>query len=284
MSMDDDHRSQLDAIIRHIKDLPTLPEVAQELLIELDNEDSSLESISEKIAMDHALTAKVLKLANSSHFGFNSRVVTIQQAAALLGVQNIKNLIRMTIMINRFPISHCANFDFRGFWRHSIATANCAEIISRALHMKHDFAFTAGLLHDIGRLVLVTYYPLEYAEVINYKNLNDCELIAAERHIMQIDHIDAGLILAQQWHFAEAVKDAIKGHHDPDIKGIHALAPVVHVANAIVHALDIAQEENELVPLLSEHAWDTLGLNEEEYVAIFKETEMRFEALNQILI
>ena len=284
MSQDEEHRTRLEAIVRHIKDLPTLPEVAQELLLELDNDESSLESISEKIAMDHALTAKVLKLANSSHFGLNSRVVTIQQAAALLGVQNIKNLLRMTILVNRFPATNCPGFDFRAFWRHSIATANCAELISRALHMKHDFAFTAGLLHDIGRLVLVIYYPSEYAEVIKYRDLNDCELIEAERYIMQTDHIDAGLALAQQWHFADAVQEAIKGHHQPDIKGIHALAPVVHIANAIVHALDLAQQENELVPLLSVHAWDTLGLNEAEYIAIFKETEMRFEALNQIFI
>ena len=284
MSKDDEQRSRLDTIIRHIKDLPTLPEVAQELLFELDNDDSSLESISEKIAMDHALTAKVLKLANSSHFGINSRVVTIQQAAALLGVQNIKNLIRMTIMVNRFPASNCPEFNFRAFWRHSIATANCAELISRALHMKHDFAFTAGLLHDIGRLVLVIYFPREYGEVLHYKSLNDCELIEAERHILSTDHIEAGLALAQQWHFADAVQDAIKGHHQPDIRGIHSLAPVVHIANAIVHALDLVQEENELVPLMSQHAWDTLGLSEAEYIAIFKETEMRFDALNHIFI
>ena len=284
MSTDDDIRSRLDAIVRHIKDLPTLPEVAQELLYELDNEDSSLESISEKIAMDHALTAKLLRLANSSHFGHNSHVVTIQQAAAMLGVQNIKNLIRMSIMVDRFPHPECAAFNFRGFWRHSIATANCAELISRALHMKHDFAFTAGLLHDIGRLVLVTYYPEEYTEVLSYRHINDCELITAERHVLHIDHIDAGLALAQQWHFADAVKEAIKGHHDPDIKGIHALAPVVHVANAIVHALDLANNDDELVPALSQQAWDTLGLKEADYLAIFKETEMRFEALNQILI
>jgi len=90
--------------------------------------------------------------------------------------------------------------------------------------------------------------------------------------------------LAQIWQFSEAVQDAIKGHHHPDVPGINALASVVHVANAIVHALDLAQQENELVPLLSAHAWDTLALNEADYIAIFKETEMRFEALNQIFI
>jgi len=284
MNPEEETHARLAAIVKHIKDLPTLPEVAHELLAELDDDESSLESISEKIAMDQAITAKVLKLANSSHFGINSRVVTIQQATAMLGVQNIKNLIRLTIMVNRFQAVDCPGFDFRAFWRHSIATANCAELISRALHMKHDFAFTAGLLHDIGRLVLVTHYPVEYAEVLNYRDRNECELIDAERHILKVDHLEAGLILAQIWQFSEAVQDAIKGHHHPDVPGINALASVVHVANAIVHALDLAQQENELVPLLSAHAWDTLALNEADYIAIFKETEMRFEALNQIFI
>ncbi|MFZ6752697.1 HDOD domain-containing protein [Undibacterium sp. Dicai25W] len=284
MTHQEETHAHLESIVKHLKDLPTLPEVAQELLTELDDDESSLESISEKIAMDQAITAKVLKLANSSHFGVNSRVVTIQQATAMLGVQNIKNLIRLTIMVNRFPVTNCPGFDFRAFWRHGIATANCAELISRALHMKHDFAFTAGLLHDIGRLVLVTHCPAEYAEVIRYRNQNKCELLDAERHILEVDHIEAGVVLAHLWNFSDAVQDAIKGHHNPDIPGINALASVVHVANVIVHALDLAQQENELVPLLSAHAWDTLGLNEAEYIAIFKETEMRFEALNQIFI
>ncbi|MBC3863607.1 HDOD domain-containing protein [Undibacterium jejuense] len=284
MTHQEETHAHLEAIVKHLKDLPTLPEVAQELLTELDDDESSLESISEKIAMDQAITAKVLKLANSSHFGVNSRVVTIQQATAMLGVQNIKNLIRLTIMVNRFPVTNCPGFDFRAFWRHGIATANCAELISRALHMKHDFAFTAGLLHDIGRLVLVTHCPAEYAEVIRYRNQNECELLEAERHILDVDHIEAGVVLAHLWNFSDAVQDAIKGHHNPDIPGINALASVVHVANVIVHALDLAQQENELVPLLSAHAWDTLGLNEADYIAIFKETEMRFEALNQIFI
>jgi len=90
MNPEEETHARLAAIVKHIKDLPTLPEVAHELLAELDDEESSLESISEKIAMDQAITAKVLKLANSSHFGINSRVVTIQQATAMLGVQNIK--------------------------------------------------------------------------------------------------------------------------------------------------------------------------------------------------
>jgi len=284
MKTDAEKNVLLQDVIKHIKDLPILPAVARELVSVLEDENSSLDLINEKIAMDHAITAKVLRLVNSSHFGANSRVVTIQQATALLGVEKIKNLVRLTILSNRSSVSYCEGFNFQAFWQHSVATAICAELISRALHMKHDFAFTAGLLHDIGRLVLVSYYPDKYAEVIRYRQLKDCYLLDAEREIMGIDHVDAGLALAQQWLFAEAIQHAIKGHHRPDTPGIHPLASVVHVADAMVHALDLADEKNDIVPLLSPHAWDTLALSETECLSIFRETEMRVEALNQILI
>lgn len=284
MNDTDEFRIQLEDMVAKIKDLPTLPEVAMEMLQNLEDEESSLDMLTEKIALDHSVTAKILRVANSSYYGSNSKVVTLQQATALLGVKNVKNLIRLTILSNKFLTIECPSFNFKAFWRHSVATAVCAELISRALHMKHDFAFTAGLLHDIGKLVLVTCYPENYDQVLRYQLSQDCSTLLAERAIMHMDHVDAGLALATHWKFSEAVRDAIRGHHDTEIQGLHVLASVVHVANAIVHALDLAQEENDMLPLLSQAAWDTLGLSEADYLGIFHETEMRFEALNQIVL
>ncbi|MBC7405422.1 MAG: HDOD domain-containing protein [Cytophaga sp.] len=273
----------LEDVIREIKDLPTLPLVAQEMLSNLDDENTSLDLICEKVAMDQSLTAKTIKLANSSYYGANSKVVTLQQAVALLGVKNIKKLILMTTLTNSFPVSRCRNFNFEEYWRHSIATAICAELISRTLKMKHDFAFTAGLLHDIGRLVLVTRFPIEYERVIAHRKQQDCYLLDAERAVMGIDHVAVGLILAMQWKFSDAIQDAISGHHQPDSKDLNPIAAIVHVANSIIHALDLSASEDDLVPILSQHAWETLALSEVEYLAIFRETEMRFEAINQVL-
>lgn len=284
MTDNTEFKVQLDDIVKKIKDLPTLPEVAMEMLQNLEDEESSLDMVTEKIAMDHSITAKLLRLANSSYYGNNSKVVTLQQATAMLGVKNVKNLIRLTTLANKFPTANCPSFNFKAFWRHSIATAVCAEQISRTLHMKHDFAFTAGLLHDIGRLVLVTCYPANYDEVLRHQANTDCHLLDAERSIMHIDHVDAGLTLAIHWNFSEAVCDAIRGHHHPEQENLNALASVVHIANAIVHALGLSQDEKDRLPLLSQAAWDTLGLDEADYVSIFHETEMRFDALNQIVL
>jgi putative nucleotidyltransferase with HDIG domain len=273
---------QLDDVIRQIKDLPTLPTVAQEMLSNLDDDDTSLDVICEKVSLDQSLAAKMLKLANSSYYGANSKVVTLQQAVALLGIKNVKELILMTSIESSFPTSNCQNFDADAFWRHSIATAICSELISRTLKMKHDFAFTAGLLHDIGRLVLVTRFPKDYQQVLAHCEQNDCSLLDAERAVMGIDHVVVGWLLAKEWNFSDAIQDAIRGHHQPDEKNLNSIASVIHVANSIVHALDLNKTEHDLVPKISKNAWDSLALSEADYFSIFRETELRFDALSQI--
>ena len=274
---------QLDDVIRQIKDLPTLPTVAQEMLSNLDDDHTNLDVICEKVALDQSLTAKMLRLANSSYYGANSKVVTLQQAVGLLGLQSVKELILMASIESSFPTSNCLNFDAKAFWRHSVATAISAELISRTLKMKHDFAFTAGLLHDIGRLVLVSRFPDDYQQVLAYREQEDCSLLDAERAVMGIDHVVVGWLLAKEWEFSDAIQDAIRGHHQPDDKNLNSIASVIHVANSIVHALDLSKTEFDLIPPISQHAWDTLALSEAEYLSIFRETELRFDALSQIV-
>lgn len=282
---DEDQTPQIliEDLIRKIKDLPILPDVSQAMLKNLDDEDISLDTICEKIGLDQALAAKVLKLANASFFGSNSKVVTIQQAVSMLGIKNLKNLIRTSIYSRNFSGRACRNFDSKAYWQHNIATAICAELISRTLHMKHDFAFTAGLLHDIGRLALVHCFPKEYEQVIRCATEKDCSLLDAERRVLGVDHVSAGLILAIHWNFADAIQDAIRGHHNPEDADLNSVAAIVHVANSIVHALDLNGTQEDSVPDISPGAWDSLGLNEDAYLSIFHETELRLEAMQQML-
>jgi putative nucleotidyltransferase with HDIG domain len=278
-----DSQISLEEVINKINDLPTLPEVARAMLSDLDNENISLDAIADKVSLDQSLAAKVLKLANASYYGSNSKVITIQQAVSLLGVKSLKNLIRVTIFTNHLPVARCRGFDAKAFWRHNIATAICAELISRTLHMKHDFAFTAGLLHDIGRLVLVSRFPKKYEEVIAHAEAHDCEYLEAERVVLGVDHVSVGLILSLQWNFSEAIQDAIRGHHSPAEGEINPIAAIVHIANVIVHGLDLSENKHEMTPPVSQAAWDSLGLTETAYMAIFHETELRFAAMNQII-
>jgi HD-like signal output (HDOD) protein len=152
------------------------------------------------------------------------------------------------------------------------------------MRFNQDYAFTAGLLHDIGRLVLVTAAPQAYTEVVDWRLRHDGGWQDAERAVLGVDHVEAGMALAGHWNFSDTMRQAIAFHHAPDTPGAGFLAAIVHVANAIVHALDIAGEENERVPRVASVAWDAMGLNEEAYLHLFRETEVQFVEMSAVLM
>lgn len=273
-----------DDIVARLQDLPSLPAVVMELLTSIDQEDVDISVLAKKVSHDQALTAKTLRLANSSAFGLQVKVTTIQQAITFLGFQTTRNLITAAAVTGCFAAGQCAGFNDKAFWRHSIATAACARVLARRMRFNQDYAFTAGLLHDIGRLVLVTTYPQRYSEALAWRSEHDCELIEAERAVLGVDHVAAGAALAEHWNFSDTMRLAIAWHHEPQQAGAGFLATIIHVANAIAHALDLARDEDDLVPQVSAVAWTALGLSEEAYLHVFRETELQFEEIATVLM
>ncbi len=273
-----------DDVIRNVHDLPSLPAMVMELLNSLDQDDIDIATLSKKVALDQALTAKTLRLANSASFTKQVKVATIQHAITFLGFQTVRNLITTAAITGCFPSGSCREFDDKAFWRHSIATAACAKILARHVGFNQDFAFTAGLLHDIGRLVMVTLFPEHYAAALRYRREHDCHMIDAERKIMGITHVIAGTALAEHWRFSETLQHGIAGHHSPDVPGAGFLATIIHVADGITHALDLSQQEDDLVPSLSLVAWHAVGLTQDSAAQVFHETELQLEEASRILL
>lgn len=273
----------LDAVMARLDDLPSLPAVVMELLSAVDQEDVDISVLARKVSHDQALTAKTLRLANSSLYGLQVKVTTIAQAITFLGFQTTRNLITAAAVTGCFPESSCTGFDHKAFWRHSIASAACAKVLARRLRFNQDYAFTAGLLHDIGRLVLVTAFAQEYGLAMEWRRAQDAYVLEAEQAVLGVDHVAAGVALAERWQFSDTMKMAIAHHHDPDAAGAGLLATIVHVADAIAHALDVGREPDDLVPGVSSAAWAALGLNEEAYLHVFRETELHFDEIALVL-
>lgn len=270
-------------LAKGLNDLPSLPVVVMDLLSNIEQENIDIAVLAKKVSYDQALTAKTLRLANSPSFALQVKVTTIQQAITFLGFQTARNLITAAAVTGCFPSGLCPGFSDRAFWRHACATAACARALARRLRFNQDVAFTAGLLHDIGRLVLVSGHPLAYGAALAYRAQQDGELLDAERAVLGVDHVDAGVALARHWHFSDTMCQAIACHHAPDTPGAGFLAAIVHVANAIVHALDLAGEVDERVPTVSTIAWDAMGLNEEAYLHLFRETEVQYQEMSAVL-
>lgn len=258
-----------DAILHSVHELPALPAVVLELIQSFGDSHVSAEQLAIKISHDQAIAAKTLRLANSSFYGLPRQVTSITEATAILGLRTLRGVATAAGLVRGFATSRCQGFDFYAFWGHSIGTALTCRALAQRTRLDEDAAFTLGLLHDIGRLVLVSSYEEEYAQAIAYRTEHDCFMHVAERHQFGVDHAEVGGLIAEHWHFAPEIVAAIACHHRPPSAAGRGLVDLVHVADNIAHGLDLSHQEDDMVPLLSLDAWGRLALSEKEYREVF---------------
>jgi len=270
--------------VKTIQSLPPLPEIVTDLLSSMGKENIDIDTLAEKLARDQALVATTLRLANSSFYGMSHRVTSIREAFAILGLKSMRTLVTAASVTNGFIGGQNLAGEIEKNWRHSIAVAVCTKALARQLHQDQELAFTAGLLHDIGRLVLAIYFPEQHQAVLTHRATHDCTAFQAEQAVLGIDHAMVGQALVEYWKLPPDIQLAIGSHHTPDQSKQSALVSLVHVADAIVHALDLALDEEELVPLISTAAWNKLGIGQKTVLQVFEETEQQFEEMCQILI
>lgn len=277
------HKLTMNEIVKAIRGLPPLPEIVTDLLSSMGQENIDIDTLAEKLSHDQALVATTLRLANSSFYGMSHQVIRIRDAFAVLGLKTMRTLITAAAVANGFITQH-NNAEIEKNWRHSIAVAVCAKALARQLHLDQELAFTLGLLHDTGRLVLVMYFSQQHTATLTYRAAHDCSSFQAEQAVLGIDHAMVGQALAEYWKFPQEIQLAIGRHHALEQSGHSALISLLHVADAIVHALDLALDEEELVPPVSTTAWNSLGLGQEAFMQVFDETEQQFDEMCQILV
>lgn len=260
----------INAVVRDIRDLPSLPAVVAELLASMEQDDIDLHALAAKIALDQALTAKTLRLANSSFYGMQSTVTTIQQAMAVLGFHSVRTLVTACGVIGGVPALPGMALDFDAFWRHSIASAVCARTLARHMKQSPDTAFTDGLLHDLGTLVLATRFPARYAAVEAWRLRHGSSAGAAQLAVFGMDHAEAGSALAAHWKFPRKIQEAIAGHHAP------GAGQNIYLANLLAHALE--DDGADTAPV-----WDTLGLDQDTRQEVLDTCKLVFNEMCQIL-
>lgn len=274
----------VEAVARSVRELPALPAVVSELIRALDDPDVSVDQLARQIAQDQAITAKTLRLANSSFFGLPRQVQSVADATAVLGLRSVRNIATAAGAARSFGGAQASALDFSAFWRHAMGCALAAEALAERVDQDAGLAFTAGLLHDVGRLVLSSGFAPQYREVLDWQLREDCPTLQAERAVLGTDHGEVGAMLAEQWNFSPALVEAIAQHHRVE-DGAHApLADLIHLADNIAHALDLAGQERELVPPLCMQSWTRLGLNESLVCAVFAQVEQRHALLCQNLL
>ncbi len=218
-------------LVKEIEELPTLPDIVSAISAIVNDPKSSASDLGKVISTDGALSAKILKIANSPAFGFSRKISDINHAVALLGFRETQ-AIAVSISIFDLLIGK-TDFDFKGYWNHSFACATLAKLISVNLK-KHsaDLAFVAGLLHDVGKLVLAINLRGKLEKAAALHSGAGTSPIEAEEEILGINHAEVGYLLGEHWLLPQALTSAIRYHHSPELDpDPQSLAPVVYVGN-----------------------------------------------------
>jgi len=264
----DERRSELKRIIMDTKTLPTLPGVITKLNSLSENDKASVQEMARIVASDQVLSARILRLANSPSYGFY-RVSTINNAMILLGVNVVKSL---ALSSSIFEIMEKNSI---GLWEHSLGTATAANIIAKKLGIPEvEEIATAGLLHDIGKVIIGLKCAEAVTEIRRMIKVDELYIRDAERQVLDTDHAEVGGWLAKSWFLPDKLSEPIACHHDVSRSEDHRTkSTVVHLADLLIKASGFGDSGDPYVPQIQPLAWEVLKLDEKLLEEIVFELE-----------
>ena len=220
-------------LVKDIEELPTLPEVLSRVSSVVNDPTSSAEDLAEVIATDFALSAKILKIANSPAYGFSRRVSDIQHAITLIGFKETQTLAISVSVLDQ--LNYGPEFEVRSYWKHSLSCATLAKLISLNLKVGGtESAFVSGLLHDMGKVILARETSEKSGGAPLLRSTTGMTTLEAEEKLFGITHAEAGYLLAEHWLLPTVVSDAIRYHHLPERESTpKAPTSIVFLANAL---------------------------------------------------
>jgi putative nucleotidyltransferase with HDIG domain len=264
----------------------SLPAVYRRITEVIDHPHSSAADIAKVVSDDPSLTVRLLALVNSAFMGFPNKIETVSQAINLVGTEQLADLALATSVMQMFGNVPPKAVDMKSYWRHSLATATYARAIATLRHEGNvERFFVAGLLHDIGSLVIYTRKRDALQRCLRQCERSRCLLHTAERKLLRFDHAEVGRALLKAWNLPLSHQDAVGSHHDPSSATCFPTeAAVVHVADVIANALSLGNSGERLVPELDPQAWDRLGLADEAIPGLIAEGEQQFEEVQRTML
>jgi putative nucleotidyltransferase with HDIG domain len=272
--------NRLKSIVDRIQDLPTLPRTVFRITEVINNPQSSARDLSAVITDDQVLTARLLRLVNSSFYGFPVRIATVTAAIVLLGFDAIRHLLLTTSVFDLFAApDRQQQAVCEALWDHSLGCAVAAKNIgSFVRHEKVEELFVCGLLHDIGKIVEMTHMKEAYARVTALTAERNLSMAEAEEAVLGYTHTQIGHFLAERWNLPETVAAVILHHHAPEAAGAYGQeAAIVHLADVLCRALDFGSGGDPRVPRLDQAAWAMLALDKDQLAPLMYAIEREYQ-------
>lgn len=248
---------QWQSLAQAVARVPCVPDVLLALLDLGDSYDAN-DTVMRIVSRDQALVALILRVANSAFYRMSGRIGSLEAAMRVIGTRNTRDLAIAAASRALIPVPAGTGFEADAFWRHSCATAVCARELAAASGQDPELAFTAGLLHDFGRLVMVAGFPELFEQSQKAQQAGGGSRLEAERAVFGFDHGTAGGALAELWRLPAPIAAAMASHHSVGSQACDPLADLVHLADAVAHALDFGAGTLDQVPPLSDAACDRL--------------------------
>lgn len=245
--------------------LPMMPKVVQDVIQSLKDDTANYSDLAAKVAQDQVISAKVLRLANSPHFGVSRQIKTIDDAISLIGLNSLRTLVIASGVTGAF--TSVAGLDLKKFWRHSLLTALVARHICRLRKQESETAYTCGLMHPIGELLIHLAFPDAAAEVeavCHGKSVP--ERVAVERARIGLDHALVGAELARRWNFPEVIQQAIHYYVEPLRKDAGPLSPTIYLAAHIAFGLENDEDPQRIAETINSALALSMGIDRIEWV------------------
>jgi putative nucleotidyltransferase with HDIG domain len=256
--------------------LPTLPDIFIKINETIMNPRSSACEIAGVISKDASLTARLLKVANSAFYGFPAPIDSIQRAVTVVGAKQLTTLSYAINIIDAFKNIPTDIVDMASFWRHSIACGICARILAGYKNIQNtERLFVAGLLHDIGRLLLYQYAPADMGRLLVRARSNGSLLYKLEFETMNCDHTTVGAHLVKKWKLPAMLEDTVNFHHTPQKSRNGIEATIVHIADIMTNAMGVGSSGESLVPPLDLQAWEKLDLSEHTLTSTIRQMDQQ---------
>ncbi|MCK5543664.1 MAG: HDOD domain-containing protein [Desulfobulbaceae bacterium] len=234
------NKNTLSVLADRIKSFPPLPSIVTQVLKITSDPESSSRDLFKVIRPDQSLATAILKMANSTFFGLTRTVSSLEQALTVLGYTETRNLVLAKSVFSSFKgMKNSGTFDVRKFWEHSFLCGIAAKIISPEAGETANELFVAGLIHDIGKLVILIAMPEKFEQIIK-ASPTGYRTFQAEQSIIDLTHDQVGMNLLKRWMFPDSLTTAAGFHHTPGkAAGEHVLFPLmVHVADLLAHSIE----------------------------------------------
>jgi putative nucleotidyltransferase with HDIG domain len=253
--------SDKSAILDKLHQLPVMPVVVREVMDSFRNANVGSAVMAHKIEFDQGLSARVLRVANSSFYGLSREVGSIQDAVMVLGFDTIRSLVVSAGFTHAFPAIKDDHFDRYAYWVRSFRVATYTEALTQCLGGGRKLSFTAGLFHDVGQLVLSICIPEKFAEIVAQHEASGLDLIEIEKSVLGFDHAEIGAEMAKRWNFPLEIEHAIRYWRTPEHDPSEQLNGLVYVAALLESGLRGAALMNKLPAKMRERmhlSWERI--------------------------